>query len=365
MSTLNDLLAQQKQIQEQLKALSPDELQKSEREKVKTDMQADIDTFSTGMDSQISNTQNYYGKLEDDTKTAYESKYERNAVQKLVNEKQIAERNANLGLTDSGLNRTQQTAAQLSYANQKADIDLARQGALDELSLKLTDAVTTLQNEKASGIRNITNQWNSYADTRAENIYKTQYDGLVNQYNDIGDQITKIAESENDAAAEVQKALISASRNISEEEDTKLFYTWSGETVKDQNGNVLIKFISNDGKSYASLPGRNPYTNDVNAQISKLNNGKCIIDTEWQSENKNNKNLIQRACATFGVFSNGYQPKGIYITNGEGEIIGDWVKDTGKTTTVTGKKQIIWESHGKEWYWDDYENRYVAFVVVD
>ena len=345
MSAYDDLLAQQKRIQEQLNALSQDDIRNAEREKVKNDMQADIDTFSTGMDSQISNTQNYYGKLEDDTKTAYESQYERNAVQKLVNEKQIAERNANLGLTDSGLNRTQQTAAQLSYANQKGDIDLARQSKLDELSLELASAVTELQNEKASGIREITSNWNSYADTRAENIYNTQYEGLVNQYNDIGDQITKIIESENDAAAEVQKkaieaeaalqkALISASGKTGNDSDSgndTLLWYFTG-TYDDYDNPI---FRNSEGKTQAFGKGVNPYTGTKHKD------------------------------ADYGTFSNGYQPNHIVVKDENGKDKPIKLKNTGLTTNITGKNQTIWEADGKQWIWRGDLNRYDELVVTD
>lgn len=354
MSAYDDLLAQQKRIQEQLNALSQDDIRNAEREKVKNDMQADIDTFSTGMDSQISNTQNYYGKLEDDTKTAYESQYERNAVQKLVNEKQSAERNANLGLTDSGLNRTQQTAAQLSYANQKGDIDLARQSKLDELSLELASAVTELQNEKASGIREITSNWNSYADTRAENIYNTQYEGLVNQYNDIGDQITKIIESENDAAAEVQKkaieaeaalqkALISASGktgNVQDDTTQQKIYWFRG--VSNENDNYLY-YNTETGKT-EEIP---PYTNPYNSQDNRI-----AYSAEY---NDKNIGFFQLASG-----KTGYQPRGL-------------VSEGGKFSAATcdgmivkydlygnGKENTIWKSKTNKYFiWDDINNRYL------
>lgn len=63
--------------------------------------------------------------------TAYEDRYKENAVQKLINERQVAENMANIGLTDSGLNTTQQTAVQLSYANQKGATDRAKQAQRD------------------------------------------------------------------------------------------------------------------------------------------------------------------------------------------------------------------------------------------
>ena len=62
-------------------------------------------------------TTDTYNRQIDETSKSYEDLYDENAVNRLVNEREVAENMANLGLTDSGLNRTQQTAVQLSYAN--------------------------------------------------------------------------------------------------------------------------------------------------------------------------------------------------------------------------------------------------------
>ena len=85
MSTINELLNQQKQIQAQIDAVDPDAIKKAQREKDRTNMQADIDVSNAGYDSQIGNTKANYGKQIDDTKIAYEDAYQKNAVQKLIN----------------------------------------------------------------------------------------------------------------------------------------------------------------------------------------------------------------------------------------------------------------------------------------
>ena len=47
----------------------------------------------------------------------YQKLYDTNAVQELVNRRQVQETMANMGLTDSGLNRTQQTAIAIQRGN--------------------------------------------------------------------------------------------------------------------------------------------------------------------------------------------------------------------------------------------------------
>ncbi len=302
----------------QMNALSFDDEQKKQRGKYKADMQADIDADGAAWDSQINSTQKYYDKQIDDKEAEYATDYQKNAVQKLINEKQIAERNANLGLTDSGLNRTQQTAAQLSYANQKGKIDLARQSALDNLTLAMTDAITTLQNQKAASAMNITNQWNNYADTQAQNIYNTKYNGYVDMYN---------AQAEADAA--VQKAAIEASNKTSKK------ILWYRTGTYDDNGNPI--FRNSEGKTQAFGAGVNPYTGTKNPD------------------------------AKYGTFggAEGYQPTHIVVKDEKGKDKAIKLNNTGETTDITGKTQTIWEADGKRWLWRGDLNRYVELEITD
>lgn len=75
-----------------------------------------------------------YGMQITNTEDTYESALKKNEVQKVLNERSIEHRMAEMGLTDSGLNRTQSTAVQLSYANQKGELFKQRQNALDTLA---------------------------------------------------------------------------------------------------------------------------------------------------------------------------------------------------------------------------------------
>ena len=156
-------------------ATNYDAILEEEKKKLEEPKQKQIDAVNKTHDSQASTVKTQYDKAVNDTKIGYESNYERNAVQKLINEKAIAEKNANLGLTDSGLNRTQQTAVQLSYANQKGDIDLAKQNALDTLS---TNLATTLSNIEQSRIVNIAEIEASY-DAQAQSNAVSRYNSTI------------------------------------------------------------------------------------------------------------------------------------------------------------------------------------------
>ena len=352
MSTINELLNQQKHLQTQIDAVDPDAIKKAQREKDKESMQADIDVSIAGYDSQINNTQAYYDKRIGDTKISYEDAYQRNAVQKLINEKQIAERNANLGLTDSGLNRTQQTAAQLSYANQKGKIDLSRQSALDELNLKLTNAITTLENDKATAVRNITNNWNAYSDEQAQNTYNTTFTGLVNQYNSLGEQITDMYKADADAAAEVQKAAISATTSTKTNNILNSKYSTLG--------NLQGSFASNGITSIHNADGTTTYTDTITGYSVTMDKG---INPFTGQNNLTENTVTARSAQKYGTFSNGYQPKGIINV---GELRAE---DKESDFMVNGRHVTIWQAYdnkgdalGTFWAWDGCNNEYFEVI---
>ena len=140
------------------------------------------DSINKTYDEQAKNTQNIYNSAINDSNIKYESDYERNAVQKLINEKMIAERNANLGLTDSGLNRTQQTAVQLSYANQKGAIDIAKQGALDELSQNLALSLSSIEQNRVTALADLDANIEAQAQSNAIDRYNADIAAMANYY---------------------------------------------------------------------------------------------------------------------------------------------------------------------------------------
>ena len=78
----------------------------------------------------------------------YRKQYDYNAVEELVRQKQVAETMANLGLTDSGLNRTQQTAIAVSRGNADAAARLSQQEKTQELQDKMDQLKATGEIQK-------------------------------------------------------------------------------------------------------------------------------------------------------------------------------------------------------------------------
>ena len=287
------------------------------------------DTINKTHDNKISSEKDIYGKAIDDAKVAYESKYQKNAVQKLINEKQIAERNANLGLTDSGLNRTQQTAVQLSYANQKGNIDLAKQKTLDALSQNLATSLANIEQSRITSLSKLDTNIQSQAQSNAMNRYNTNVEAN-----------TKMFSASKRAEVDMYKAQLNSPKtNVLNNENTTL-------------GNMQGSLAQNKVNSIHNADGSTTYTDSVT--------GISVTYDAGVNPFTGNNNLIEntdtaKAAEEYGTFSNGYQPKGI-VEYGE-------LEDSGHKDVINGRTVTIWKtSDGTSWVWDDNSNKYVSYA---
>ncbi len=92
----------------------------------------------------------------------YQKMLDYNALQELVGQRQVAESMANMGLTDSGLNRTQQTALAVQRGKADAQVRLAQQRKTEELQEKIaqiteSNAAQKIQQEAA--VRSESDSW--------------------------------------------------------------------------------------------------------------------------------------------------------------------------------------------------------------
>lgn len=133
-------------------------------------------------DAQKKQTEDVYNRAINQTSSDAESSYRQNEVDRIFNEKKIAEVNANLGLTNSGLNRTQQTAVQLSHSNRDYEISKARQDAIDNIALEKAGKITEIENNRQndlyeakesydSAVSSVKNTTSSDNTTTTNNVY--------------------------------------------------------------------------------------------------------------------------------------------------------------------------------------------------
>lgn len=124
-----------------------------------------IEQRSAGLNQIVDNATNQaVGKVQneiDKLPTAYQSAYDVNAIQQKINEREVAERMANLGLTNSGLNRTQQTAINIQRSNADAALTQQKNAATASLKQQIADLYASGENQKA---QNKLNVYNTYMD---------------------------------------------------------------------------------------------------------------------------------------------------------------------------------------------------------
>lgn len=271
-----------------------------------------------------------YNKQIDETANSYEDLYRQNAVQKLINEREVAENMANLGLTDSGLNRTQQTAVQLSYSNTKAKYDVSRQKAVDSLAAELANKISTLDTEKLSAIAGIDSNYDNAAFSAAQSMRNADIEAETARYKAEQEQIA----ATNKAYYAAQQKILSAQAKTEKENSyiikangATLSYDFKG-SLKDNGVSVIYgtdgktTYVdTKSGKKTVMDSTINPYTGTKNADVSN------------------------------GTFSNGYQPNNI----GNKKL----KEVAGARININGRSQRIFTYDDKSYYyWDGRNNKY-------
>ncbi len=268
-------------------------------------------------------TTDTYNRQIDETSKAYEDLYDENAVNRLVNEREVAENMANLGLTDSGLNRTQQTAVQLSYANSKNKIDVTRQKAIDSLTASLADAITKLDIEQNDNAASIKSNYAALASEGAQDMYNNAVKEETKRIQADYDYRLKMYEKQQQAQKEASY-IIKTDGGVLRRD-----YTGS---LKDNgvsviyNGDTTTYIDNNSGKKTTIASNINPYTGTVNPDTAN------------------------------GVWDNGYQPDNIK----KEKLKAAKRTDNGNTATsiVNGRTQTIFQCSSGYYLWHGATNQY-------
>lgn len=157
-----------------------------------------------------------------------------NDIQKLINEREVAENMANLGLTDSGLNRTQQTAVILSHSNERSRIAREKQSMVDYLKRELTAKLSDIETSRASAEASIRSGYEKQAMDAAVSSYNTDVDAWQKNY-EAG---LKAAQEAAKKAAEMTHGFTSAQVNKLSDYLSKKDYV-SAENYLDIYGDTL------------------------------------------------------------------------------------------------------------------------------
>lgn len=109
-----------------------------------------IQQINAAIDRATASSTNPYKTQMEQLPSQYQSLFDANAVQELVGRRQVQEAMANMGLTDSGLNRTQQTALSVQRGNADASVRLAQQQKTQELQDKISQLVENAAAQNSS-----------------------------------------------------------------------------------------------------------------------------------------------------------------------------------------------------------------------
>lgn len=126
-------------------------------------------------------------------------------VQKLINERAVAERMSNMGLTDSGLNRTQQTAIELSRSNVINNANIARQKQVDALALAVRQQVGQINIQRNTDIMNTDLTYNANRNAWASSMYDADQQAAAARYKAQLDYDAKMTQMYLDSEKETNK----------------------------------------------------------------------------------------------------------------------------------------------------------------
>ena len=256
-------------------------------------------------DAAIKAQKEAYAKQMSDVQEGYDSALKRNEIQRVLNERYLERKAAEMGLTDSGVNRTQITANQLSYANQKGALDANMQKDINTLAAAMNAKISEIETTRDANISN------------ARNTYS------ANIRNAAIEARNKDLEYEKKAESKL----------------AKLNYGTLANTAYGANDNVIYTDL--DGNQVYMRKGANPYTGTVNSDLL-------------------NEDGVYDASKAFG---NGYQPK---YYNGE-ELKKYKPSKTSEITSKTPvpwrtdgvEQQVFTTGNDKYYVWYGPENRYV------
>lgn len=99
----------------------------------------------------------------------YKGLYDEAALQQLVNERNLKQKQASLGLTDSGLTASQQTAIQVSRGNANAKISAQKQAAVDSITVQLEQYLAQIEQNRANSFAEVDYNLNA----NNTNLYNT------------------------------------------------------------------------------------------------------------------------------------------------------------------------------------------------
>lgn len=398
-------------------AISYDNILKESEEFYKNQQEQALTNKNATFDQQVNTVNQNYDFAVKNTNTAYEDKYRQNSIQKLINERQVAENMANMGISNSGLSRSQAAATQLSYANQKGELDRQKQQQVDTLERERASTLTDVESNRRAALDSVIEYYTGLKQDMANSRYNTDTEAetsrlnaqveaetnyKINQENNAHEkemlEIQNKADYELQVAlktlgieadfaklqytteADINKAVAIKSMEIEAEaqqiaDKAEADYYRETEVQKIKNaGEIALEEVKNQGKkeeesSYIIKADGGLLSRDFTGTLA--DNGISVYknndgDYVYVDNNSGKKTTLAAGINPFtgtknkdvdkGKFSNGYQPNninGVKLTKVEATI------------NVNGNNQSVWKANGEYYFWDGKKNKYEALTTAE
>ena len=259
-----------------------------------------IQQINAAIDRATASSTNPYKTQMEQLPSQYQSLFDANAVQELVGRRQVQETMANMGLTDSGLNRTQQTALSVQRGNADASVRLAQQQKTQELQDKISQLVENAAAQKQQQEASIRANTSDWYNTLLSNFYSTAQQQGTGLYNAEQERAAAAAEAERqrliaaaDAEAKAKQqdfenqlaiAKVLQDSGASSEEDNRYLQR----AASGAGNGTLISDTTNTTQFRAAMmtPGEFSRRSTTKTKYGNYDNYIKSFLTDWYNQNK-------------------------------------------------------------------------------
>ena len=171
----------------------------------KTAFDERVSDIDTNIDAQKKAAEDQAKQNLDNADKQYRRQYDANAIQEVLDRNTLNERMANMGLTNSGLNATQQTAIALARGNRDASTTANHSQFINDTELALQKMYNDAEEERASQ-KMLARQ--EYADSLNDSLqgYEKLYSDYLNEQAKAANEAQK---NQNELTLSIAKQLIS------------------------------------------------------------------------------------------------------------------------------------------------------------
>lgn len=252
---------------------------------------ATIQQINEAIDRATNASVNPYKTQMEQLPAQYQKLFDTNAVQELVGRKQVQEAMANMGLTDSGLNRTQQTALSLQRGNADYNTRLAQQQKTQELQDKISqlmEAGAAQKQQQETTIRGNTANW--YND-----LLSSYYGNAVQQgtdlYNNDQERTAALAEAkiqQQIAAAEIAAAKARQAAEATSAKTQEKINSYLQRAASGAGNGTLIRDTANTTQFRAAMmtPGEFSRRSTTKSKYGNYDNYIKSFLSDWYNQNK-------------------------------------------------------------------------------